>query len=100
MADGLSLLEQVEQVLDERVRPHLHEHHGDVEIEELDEQGVLKVRLLGQCSGCPSAALTTEMLIADEVRAALPEVTSVLLLGGVSASLLAQARDIMARRAK
>ena len=58
------MLREIEKVLEEDVRPYLLEHEGNVRISEYKE-GILKVRLTGQCSGCPSAALTTEELIAD-----------------------------------
>lgn len=44
-----------------------------------DGEGVLRVRLIGQCAGCPSASLTAQMLVAEEVRAQVPEVSQVLL---------------------
>ena len=86
--DG-KLRERIEQVLAGRVRPYLHGHGGEV------EDGVLKVRLLGQCSGCPSAAITTEQLIQEEVCAAVPEVKQVVLIQEVSRDLLDQARAIL-----
>ena len=52
-------ISKIEKVLDERVRPNLAQHGGDIEIEKL-EDGVLHVRMHGQCSGCPSAELTLE----------------------------------------
>ena len=38
------------------------------------------------------------MLVAEEVRAQVPEVSQVLHLGGVSDGLLAEARELLARR--
>src|SRR6476620_30012 len=37
----------------EEVRPYLQSHGGDVELVSLQE-GVLRLRLEGSCSGCPS----------------------------------------------
>ena len=91
--DG-KLRERIEQVLAGRVRPYLHGHGGEVEVVSL-EDGVLRVRLLGQCSGCPSAAITTEQLIQEEVCAAVPEVKQVVLIQEVSRDLLDQARAIL-----
>ena len=47
---------QIEAVLDEKVRPSLRAHGGGLEIDHL-EDGVLYIKLLGQCAGCPSADL-------------------------------------------
>ena len=55
---------QIEAVLDEKVRPSLRAHGGELEIDHL-EDGVLYIKLLGKCAGCPSADLTNETLIAD-----------------------------------
>ena len=60
---------QIEAVLDEKVRPSLRAHGGELEIDHL-EDGVLYIKLLGQCAGCPSADLTNETLIEHELTAA------------------------------
>lgn len=88
------MLEQIEQVLDEKVRPSLRLHGGEIEALEVRE-GTLYVRFLGQCSGCPSATLTTRQLVEEQVRAALPEIRRVELVEQVSQSLLDQARAIL-----
>ena len=88
------LAERIEAVLDEKVRPYLGGHGGGVELVEL-EDGVLRVCLLGQCSGCPSATITTEQIIQEEVCAAVPQVKQVVLVQGVSDDLIAQARAMM-----
>lgn len=87
-------MEQIEQVLDRQVRPYLHSHGGEVEVVNL-EDGILRVRLLGHCSGCPSATLTTEQIIQEEVCQAVPEVKQVVLIQEVSEDLLEQARAIL-----
>ncbi len=51
----------------EQVRPYLHEHGGEVEV--LDVQhGVVRVRLLGSCSGCTSAAETLRHGVEEALR--------------------------------
>ena len=65
-------LKRMEAVLDEKVRPALRAHGGEIEIDHL-EDGVLYVKLLGQCAGCPSADLTNETLVEAELVQALPE---------------------------
>lgn len=87
----------IERVLDEKVRPDLALHHGDIQIESL-ENGVLRVRLLGQCSGCPSAELTMEQLVREALGEAFPALKQVALVTGVSDELLAQARRLLKER--
>ena len=89
-----TMMKQIEQVLDQRVRPYLHSHGGEVMVVSL-EDGILRVKLLGQCSGCPSATLTTEQIIQEEVCQAVPEVKQVVLIQEVSQDLLDQARAIL-----
>ena len=69
-------LKTIEAVLDAQVRPALRAHGGEIQIDHLDD-GVLYVKLLGQCAGCPSAMLTNEQLIQEEVCAAVPQVKQV-----------------------
>ena len=88
------MMQEIEKVIEEKVRPYLQNHGGGVELLGL-EDGVLKVRLLGQCSGCPSATITTEQIIQEEVCAAVPQVKQVVLVQGVSDDLIAQARAMM-----
>lgn len=91
------MLKRIEEVLDLRVRPELLEHEGNVLIDSF-ENGVLKVRLSGRCSGCPSAQLTTENLIGAKVMEALPEIRDVVLISGVSRELLDMAKEILSAR--
>lgn len=92
-------LEHIEQVLDERVRPGLSSHNGGIQITELAD-GLLKVRMLGQCSGCPSATLTMEELVREELMKAFPDLKDVVLIAGVSDELIKQARELLRRRGK
>ena len=90
-------IEKVEKVLDEKVRPDLALHGGDIKIIELADN-ILKVRLLGHCSGCPSAELTMESLVDTALKEAFPQLKQVALVTGVSDSLLAQAKEMLRRR--
>lgn len=89
-----SLLKRVEKVIEEKVRPALGEHSGDIAIVDLKD-GVLKVRFLGQCSNCPSANLTLESVVKSEIEAALPEIKDVILVTGVSDELLDLAKSML-----
>ena len=88
------MLTEIQTVLEEEIRPQLALHGGDIRVLSV-EDGVVRFELLGQCSGCPSAAITTEQLIQEEVCAAVPEVKQVVLIQEVSRDLLDQARAIL-----
>ena len=70
------MLERIEQVLDEKVRPALRTHDGDIKVVRV-EDGVLYFRMLGQCSNCPSAVVTAEELVAPPILEAIPELRQV-----------------------
>jgi Fe-S cluster biogenesis protein NfuA len=66
---------RVRQAL-ERVRPALRSHGGDVELLGVGD-GVVRLRLEGNCHGCPSSAATMKLTIEEAIFAGAPEVTSV-----------------------
>lgn len=88
-------LKQIEAVLDEKVRPALRAHGGEIQIDRLEDR-VLYVKLLGQCAGCPSADLTNETLVEAELVKALPElVRKVAVVQTVSDELWEQAKRLL-----
>lgn len=91
------LLKKIEQVLEEKVRPELGSHEGDIAIVGF-EGGILKVRFLGKCSNCPSASLTLESTVASAVQEAVPEVKDVVLVTGVSDETWSMAKEILKKR--
>jgi len=89
------VMQKIEAVVDEKVRPVLRAHGGDLKVDRLEGK-VLYVNLLGQCSGCPSADFTNETIIEAEVVAALPElVERVVAVHSVSDELWEQAKRLM-----
>ena len=91
----MSNLERVEAALEEKVRPALRAHGGDIAIVRLEGK-TLYVKMLGQCAGCPSADLTNETLIEHELTAALPElVQKVVVVQTVSDELWEQAKRLL-----
>ncbi|MDT7805894.1 MAG: hypothetical protein QOI78_9327 [Actinomycetota bacterium] len=74
--------ERVAEALD-KVRPFLGSHAGDVELVEIDREGVLKLQLQGTCDGCPSSTVTAKYAIEKVVREAAPEISDVVVAGVV-----------------
>lgn len=68
--------EKVEAVLD-KVRPMLQADGGDVELVEVSEEGIVKVRLTGACGGCPMSQMTLRAGIERILKEQLPEVKGV-----------------------
>jgi len=67
---------KVEEVI-ERVRPFLRRDGGDVELVDVTEDNVVKVRLKGACGHCPMSLMTLKGGIEAEMRKALPELKAV-----------------------
>jgi Fe-S cluster biogenesis protein NfuA len=72
----MSLKEQVEKAL-EKVRPSLRADGGDVELVEVTEDGIVKVRLQGACRGCPMSQMTLKLGIERTLKREIPEVKEV-----------------------
>ncbi|MEN6460965.1 MAG: NifU family protein [Syntrophomonas sp.] len=68
--------EKVEAILG-NIRPALQRDGGDVELVDVDAQGIVKVRLKGACSGCPMATMTLKNGIEKALKESIPEVKEV-----------------------
>jgi len=68
--------EKVEESL-AKVRPMLQADGGDVELVEITENGIVKVRLQGACKGCPMAQVTLKNGIERFLMKEIPEVKGV-----------------------
>jgi Fe-S cluster biogenesis protein NfuA len=68
--------EEIRLALDE-VRPHLQADGGDVELVEVTDDGVVKVRMTGACAGCPMRQMTLKGGIENYLKKKIPEVKSV-----------------------
>ena len=71
-----SVIQRVEDALEE-VRPYLGTHGGDVELLDVTDEGVVHLRLLGSCDGCPSSSVTLSLAVEGAIMAAAPEVISI-----------------------
>ena len=92
------LTEKIERVIDEKIRPALHAHGGDIALVEVKGRNV-KVRFLGACSSCPSVQSTMEEIVTGSLRAELgDEIDRVILWNAVSDELIDFARDFFKRK--
>ena len=72
----MSLTEQVEQAL-ETIRPYLIADGGNVAIEEITPEYVVKLRLLGNCGSCKMSFMTMKAGIEQAIMKSVPQITSV-----------------------
>ena len=70
------LKEKVAKALD-KVRPSLQADGGDVQLVDVDDNGVVKVHLTGACAGCPMSQMTLKMGIEMILKQNVPEIKRV-----------------------
>lgn len=70
------MIEEVKKVL-ETVRPALQADGGDVELVEVTENGIVRVKLTGACGHCPMSTMTLKMGIERALKEKVPGVTEV-----------------------
>ena len=70
------LKEKVEAAL-EKIRPSLQADGGDVELIDITDKGVVKVKLQGACAGCPMSTMTLNMGIEKVLKQNVPEIEKV-----------------------
>jgi Fe-S cluster biogenesis protein NfuA len=61
----------------EQIRPNLQADGGDIELVEVTDDGIVRVKLQGACHGCPGAAMTLKMGVERLLKANIPEVKAV-----------------------
>jgi Fe-S cluster biogenesis protein NfuA len=70
------MIEEVQKVL-ETVRPALQADGGDVELVEVTEDGIVRVKLTGACGHCPMSTMTLKMGIERALKEKVPGVKEV-----------------------
>lgn len=74
--DKSDLADKINQSLEE-LRPHLHADGGDMELVEITDEGVARVRLLGACSDCSMSMMTIKAGLEEAVKKVAPEIVAV-----------------------
>ena len=67
---------RVEEVLD-MIRPALQRDGGDIQLVRI-EGAIVRVRLVGACSGCPSSSYTLKLGVERQLKAMIPEIEEVI----------------------
>jgi Fe-S cluster biogenesis protein NfuA len=68
--------EEVQKAID-MVRPSLQADGGDVELVDVSDDGVVKLKLTGACHGCPMSQMTLKMGIEKVIKSKVPAVKEV-----------------------
>ena len=97
MTGGNRMQANADAIRDEirnRIQPVIRSHRGDVEYLGC-ENGVVSVRLTGACAGCPSADITTRLMIRDMLKERFPWIKDVALDDKVDEDMMAFARKLL-----
>lgn len=76
------LLKKVDEALDE-VRLHLAVDGGDVEVVDVTEDRIVKIKWLGNCENCSMTAMTMRAVIEQAIKGRIPEISGVEAINGL-----------------
>ena len=71
------IIDKIELALDE-IRPFLQADGGNIDLVEVTDDLVVKVRLLGACSSCNVSMMTMKSGVERAIKRVLPEVKQVI----------------------
>ncbi|KAL8538835.1 hypothetical protein ACS0TY_000732 [Phlomoides rotata] len=76
--DDSETVAMIKELLETRIRPTVQDDGGDIEYVGFDpESGIVKLRMQGACSGCPSSSVTLKSGIENMLMHYVPEVKGV-----------------------
>ncbi|KAL8051580.1 hypothetical protein ABFX02_06G156500 [Erythranthe guttata] len=76
--DDSEVVAMIKELLETRIRPAVQDDGGDIEYVGFDpDSGIVKLRMQGACSGCPSSSVTLKSGIENMLMHYVPEVKSV-----------------------
>ena len=76
------MIKKVDYAL-EFVRPHLEVDGGNVEVVEVTDDMVVKVKWLGNCEGCNMTTMTMKAGIQETLKRKMPQIKDVIAINGV-----------------
>lgn len=76
--DDSEIVAMIKELLETRIRPAVQDDGGDIEYRGYNEEtGIVKLRMQGACSGCPSSSVTLKSGIENMLMHYVPEVKGV-----------------------
>lgn len=77
IAEKATILDVIDKALD-TVRPHLEVDGGNVEVVDITEDKVVKVKWLGNCRSCNMSQFTMKAGIEQTIKSVMPDITGVI----------------------
>lgn len=91
-----AIVSEINHVIERDIKPLLHDHNGDIElISAID--GVVKVKFLGACKGCPGAQLTINDLVELKLKEQIPSVKKVILVNDIPEDMISLAKKLLSK---
>ncbi|KAI8005955.1 hypothetical protein LOK49_LG07G01476 [Camellia lanceoleosa] len=76
--DDSEIVAMIKELLETRIRPAVQDDGGDIDYRGFDpDTGIVKLRMQGACSGCPSSSVTLKSGIENMLMHYVPEVKAV-----------------------
>jgi Fe-S cluster biogenesis protein NfuA len=70
------MIARIQEIIEKQIRPALQSDGGDIELIDV-EDGIVKVRLVGACSHCPSSAMTLYQGVEKMLIEQIPEIKGI-----------------------
>ena len=77
MTNTDNIKERVARALD-KVRPYLQSDGGDIDLIEVTDEMIVKVKLKGACNGCPYSMQTLKAGVEQTIIREVPEIKEVI----------------------
>ncbi|MBI2639095.1 NifU family protein [Candidatus Peregrinibacteria bacterium] len=68
-----NLFGRIQQCIDEKIRPFIQMDGGEIELVELTQEKILKVKLHGACVGCMASSITLQYGVQNAINEEFPE---------------------------
>lgn len=77
------MIARVDEALND-VRPHLKVDGGNVEVVDITDKNIVKIKWLGTCETCSMSMMTMKAGIEETLRGKIPEVSGVEAVNGLT----------------
>lgn len=90
------MLNEIEKVIDEQIRPRLQNDGGNVAIVDFNkEDKTLRLRLMGQCCTCPHSSHTIENIINLTLKSQIDGLGEIIVETGLSNEMIDLAKKFL-----
>lgn len=72
---------KVKEIIEKTIRPGLIADGGNIELVDITDMGIVRVKLQGACATCPFSQMTMTLGVEKTIKDAIPEIDRVELVG-------------------